>query len=98
MTFKIKKIHTHYLLLILSLIVLNFSVHGQNIFPLTSGFNGTVETVYFDTTSNYFYAGGNFWRLSGLSTPMSHISRWNGLNWDSLDSGVNDGQNVSALN
>ncbi|MEP7169263.1 MAG: T9SS type A sorting domain-containing protein [Bacteroidota bacterium] len=72
------------------------TVHAQNFFPLPPGFNAQVRTLYYDSTNNLLYVGGNFWALHN-GQPMNYISRWNGVSWDSLASGVDDSQNVISL-
>lgn len=64
------------------------SADAQNFFPLAPGFNGDVRSLFYDSTSNTLYAGGNFWKLAGNMVNMQHISRWNGSTWDSLGAGL----------
>jgi hypothetical protein len=62
--------------------------NAQNFFPLPPGFNSGVRSLFYDSTSNILYAGGNFWKLADNNTSMIHISRWNGTAWDSLGAGL----------
>src|SRR5258705_10524295 len=61
---------------------------AQSFFPLPPGFNNQVRALYYDSSTNFLYAGGNFDGLAGNIIDMNHISRWNGSVWDSLGSGL----------
>ena len=69
----------------------------QSIDSLPPGFfYGSPSTLLYDSTNNLLYAGGRFNELYG-GGPMSCISKWNGTQWDSLGSGVNDGGRVNKM-
>jgi trimeric autotransporter adhesin len=70
----------------------------QSFAPLPPGFigGGFVREIFYDSTSNLLYAGGDF-RYLRDGTPMQHISKWNGSYWDSLAGGIEGGGSVSAL-
>jgi hypothetical protein len=61
--------------------------HAQNFFPLPPGFDNEVRTLFYDTTTNVLYAGGNFDLLADW-TLMPGISQWNGASWDTLGDGL----------
>jgi hypothetical protein len=63
------------------------NAHAQNFFPLPPGFSSEVRTLFYDSSSNTLYAGGNFYSLA-WGPPMNGISRWNGTAWDSMGSGL----------
>lgn len=54
---------------------------------LGSGISGEVKATYYDSVTNYLYAGGLFQSL-GSGQPILNIARWDGNTWDSLDTGV----------
>lgn len=75
-----------------------FYVSAQSINPLPPGFNFEVKSLYLDSSSNNLYAAGGFTQFYGTGTNINKIAVWNGSNWDSLGSGVNDNGALFALN
>ncbi|MEO8087624.1 MAG: T9SS type A sorting domain-containing protein [Bacteroidota bacterium] len=60
----------------------------QNWQPVGNGFDYDVRCLYSDSLNNILYAGGNF-KYSG-NLKARAIAQWNGTNWDSLQSGMDD--------
>ena len=78
-------------LLLIKIIFIFTSVgRSQSFSTLGPGFDqlSDVRTVFLDTTSNLLYAGGSF-NATSNGIPLYKISVWNGLIWDSLNSGAN---------
>lgn len=67
----------------------NYSIVGQNVITLGSGFNYFVNTLTYDTLNNILYAGGSFNQLGLGGTSMNYISRWDGLSWNPMGLGAN---------
>jgi trimeric autotransporter adhesin len=68
--------------------------------PLGLGFSSSVQALCYDSVSDILYAGGAFQFLDApadSSYPMNRIARWDGVQWDSLGSGVTEFRNVFAL-
>lgn len=75
-------------------ILVSSSVYSQTISPLPPGFNSQIRRIYFDNSSQILYAAGNFTAYQGNVDPISKVAQWNGVQWDSLGSGVNDGGQI----
>ena len=61
---------------------------------ITAGkFDREITTLYSDSIFNKLYAGGWFMSTDGMLT--RGVAQWNGLQWDSLQSGVEDYNQVS---
>ena len=70
-------------------------VQSQSFHNLDAGFNYPVYSLFHDNDDSILYAGGWFY-LQGTDT-MRNIAQWDGIKWDSLGSGGNDGGNVRAI-
>lgn len=75
-----------YLVVIFIVVWIN-SGRCQVFSPLPPGFDSEVRCLYYDSTTNLLYAGGNFTILAD-GTTMRGISVWDGTQWDSVGSGV----------
>lgn len=80
---------------ILILLLLTINGYSQNWQSLDGGANNGVISIYGDTTNNILYAAGYFTSIGGI--PANRIAKWDGVNWDSLGSGVY-GVNSAAWN
>jgi len=56
---------------------------SQPFFPLGSGVNHPVLSLYADTTTNYLFAGGELTQANGIN--CKYIASWNGTAWDSTN-------------
>ncbi len=64
---------------------------GQSWQSVGDGFNWEVRCLYTDTIANLLYCGGGFKSSGALK--VRGIAKWNGLQWDSLQSGIDDFHN-----
>lgn len=66
--------------------------------PLNNGFDisGEVKAIFFDSTTNKLYAGGTI-DITSMGVDINGIAQWNGVQWDSLNSGVTSGGWVNAI-
>src|SRR3972149_2469939 len=71
-----------------------FSAHSQTWQPVGNGFDFAVYSFASDPLSGRLYAGGQFDTADGA--PCSRIAQWNGINWDTIGTGLSNGY-VSAL-
>lgn len=86
---------THLKLLILVLATISSNLAAQSWFPLGSGVNDKVRTII-KARIGGIYAGGDFTNAGGLSA--LHTARWNGTNWNRMDSNGFLSNNVYTLN
>ena len=81
--------------IIIMLLLLAFpglSIKAQTWNTLSTGTNDWVDALKGDTL-NILYAGGYFTQAGGNN--IAHVAKWNGTNWSSLGTGVDQG--VHAL-
>ncbi|MCH7535171.1 MAG: T9SS type A sorting domain-containing protein [Bacteroidetes bacterium] len=71
------------------------SAFAQSWSALGSGMSGNVRTLYADTTDSSLYVGGDFEYAGGLL--VHRIARWDGMDWDSLGSGIWNGFVTSII-
>ena len=82
---------------LLVFIILNTGVSSaQSFHDLGLGFNNGVYGLCYDSDDSILYAGGVYWSF-GNGDGVYKIAQWNGLQWDSLGSGVNDGGYVRTI-
>src|ERR1051326_7529479 len=62
--------------------------------PVGSGMNYAVFAFATDTINNIFYTSGEFDTAGSIST--GRIAQWNGVNWDSVGAGLENGY-VSSM-
>ena len=73
----------------------SFEAISQNWQPVGEGFDFEVRCLYTDTVDNLLYCGGSFKSCGPMRA--RGIATWNGVNWDSLQSGFDD-YNISFPN
>ena len=69
--------------------------YGQVWSTLGSGTNGGVNALAKDTSLNQLYVGGQFTIAGSISA--QYVAKWNGTNWDTLCSGVNNTVHALAM-
>lgn len=68
-------------------IAVMFAANGQQWDSIAGHIdNGFLDVIYSDTITHYLYAAGAFNKLNGKH--MQGIARWNGVQWDSLETGI----------
>ena len=90
--FKGKLHFTFFLIMVLNW---NSSI-SQNWIPLGVGTDNQVRSLFADSVTNRLYVGGGQIQSAG-GIPANGIASWDGLNWDSLGSGINSGNVLSML-
>ena len=85
------KLLKFFFLILFSAIKFSFS---QSWMPVGSGFDKHVISLFSDTSTGILYAGGRF--DSSGTIPINRIARWNGTSWDSMGTGLTNG-NVNTI-
>ena len=67
---------------------MQYTGFSQNWVEVGAGFDGDPRCTFVDTVSDLLYVGGTF-KSSG-SIRMRGIAKWDGSQWDSLQSGIDD--------
>lgn len=86
---------TKLLIVIIIFAVTTLNLKAQTWSPVGSGTDSNIFCLQTDTVNNLLYAGGEFSSAGGVST--NHIAVWNGINWDSLSSGINGWVNALCI-
>jgi hypothetical protein len=78
--------------------ILSLSAKSQNWDSLQGGipYVTGVRVMYADTVDNYLYTGGNFYFLDN-GKQFNMIARWNGTQWDTMQTGILGAGNVLAM-
>ncbi|MFY9309184.1 MAG: T9SS type A sorting domain-containing protein [Bacteroidia bacterium] len=66
--------------------VLSINAKAQHWQSLGAGFNFQTRILYADTSDNYLYVAGTFYMVDNKL--IKGITRWNGVQWDSLGAGI----------
>lgn len=69
---------------------------AQTFTPLSYGVNNDIRSMFYDSSTNILFAGSNF-MTDASGTSVSKIAQWDGIQWDSLSSGVNDGGIINSI-
>src|SRR5450759_270786 len=79
-------------------ILLSLSAISQKWDSLQEGIPYVTGTrvLYADTIDNYLYTGGNFYFQSNGKS-FNQIARWNGLQWDTMGTGIVGAGNVLTM-
>jgi hypothetical protein len=79
-------------------IILSLSAKSQNWEALQGGIPYVTGTrvLYADTVDNYLYTGGNFYFQTN-GKYFSQIARWDGLQWDTMGTGIIGAGNVLSM-
>lgn len=81
------------IILISVFIFCQFCVHAQNWQILQGSPNRYVTRLYEDTVSNKLIVAGGYSQINGEN--IRGIATWNGVQWDSLDAGMDEYNSVS---
>jgi PKD repeat protein len=70
---------------------ISFFATSQSIMPLGHGVRttGQIETMAYDSSTGYIYAGGYFENIGGVQT--QGIAMWNGIQWLAMGDGIPGG-------
>ncbi|MCC7333439.1 MAG: T9SS type A sorting domain-containing protein [Flavobacteriales bacterium] len=79
-------------------LIISLSAKSQNWDSLQGGipYVTGVRVMYADTFDNYLYTGGNFYFQTN-GKYFSQIARWDGLQWDTMQTGIVGAGNVLAM-
>ncbi len=79
----------------LFLVIISYEVDAQNWSSLRGGIGNAVISMYSDSVDNYLYVLGRFDQVDGMH--IKGIGRWDGVQWDSLNSGIDGLDTINNL-